>query len=85
MREANKGQINMKSRKVSRSCKVINSDPEANRATFKCSNCGHEWQGIMFKKSPIGTIPSVEMRRKFAGYWGQRVTTFCPGCSVVKG
>jgi len=82
---ARKGLASVAPRRRQRSCRVVESDPERNRARFECSECGHRWWGVLVPKSPIGTLPSVEMRRRLAHYWRDRVTAFCPNCSTITG
>jgi transposase-like protein len=68
---------------VARQAHVVTAWPERNRARFACHTCGHEWNGEMMRRLPNGEYPSVELIQRFARYWGQRVTVYCPRCSRV--
>lgn len=65
----------------SRRCRVIEYHGN-NRATFECNAAGHRFRSNVAKRAPNGNLPSEEMLRKLATYWGQGVRADCPRCKA---
>ncbi len=70
---------------VRRRCRVLDADPEKNRARFECGKCSHTWRGRMLKKDPLGQEPSAWAIKFFARYWADGANMYCPKCSKIKG
>lgn len=70
---AKRGSMNLR-------CYVIEYHGE-NRATFECPH-GHRFRMNLMKRAPNGKLPSEDMLRKMAHWWGrpQGVRMDCPKC-----